>query len=98
MAPLLSKEEGLLDLSLSAREVHDDRVVFFATHLNRWHPDGGRTYTYSYDLRAETKGTFLALPAYAEAVYAPATHGRTAAVACMLDPVGLTGAATAAGP
>ena len=63
----------------SAREVHDDRVVFFATHLGLVHPDGGQEYEYTYDLRAEVAGRFLALPSWAEAVYDPATHGRSAA-------------------
>jgi hypothetical protein len=63
----------------SAREVHDDRVVFFATYLGLVHPEGGQEYEYTYDLRAEVTGRFLALPGFAEAVYDPATHGRSAA-------------------
>lgn len=61
----------------SAREVHDDRVVFFATQLGLTAPDGGQEFEYTYDLRAETAGRFLALPTWAEAVYDPATHGRS---------------------
>ncbi|MBX3469091.1 MAG: hypothetical protein KF878_19645 [Planctomycetes bacterium] len=61
----------------SAREVHDDRVVFFATHLPLRHPEtGAPTFEYTYDLRAEVAGRFTALPTFAEAVYAPDTHGR----------------------
>ena len=63
----------------SAKEVHDDKVVFFATQLALVHPEGGQEYEYTYDLRAEVAGRFLALPTYAEAVYDPATHGRSAA-------------------
>jgi hypothetical protein len=71
----------------SAKEVHDDRVVFFATRLYWWHPQQStRTYEYRYDLRAETEGTFLALPAFAEAVYAPETNGRSAAVEFVVTP------------
>ncbi len=62
----------------SAREIHDDRVVFFATYLGRVNPDdGSRTFQYTYDLRAEVAGTFTSLPAFAEAVYAPGTNGRS---------------------
>ena len=64
----------------SAKEIHDDRVVFFATRLPWRIPMGGpSSYSYSYDMRAESSGSFLALPAYAEAVYAPETNGRSAA-------------------
>lgn len=70
----------------SSREVHDDRVVFFATRVPYWHPTTSvRTYEYRYDMRAETAGDFLALPAFAEAVYAPETNGRTDAVLFRVD-------------
>ncbi|MEZ0231124.1 MAG: alpha-2-macroglobulin [Planctomycetota bacterium] len=61
----------------SAREVHDDRLVFFASQLQLQGPQGGTTYEYSYDLRAEVAGTFMALPATAEAVYTPDVNGRS---------------------
>lgn len=61
----------------SAREVHDDKVVFFASNLPLMHPDGGSTFEYRYDLRAEQVGRFLALPATAEAVYTPDVSGRS---------------------
>jgi uncharacterized protein YfaS (alpha-2-macroglobulin family) len=71
----------------SAKEVHDDRVVFFATRLYWWHAQQStRTYEYRYDLRAETAGTFLALPSFAEAVYTPETNGRTDAVEFQVNP------------
>jgi uncharacterized protein YfaS (alpha-2-macroglobulin family) len=71
----------------SAKEVHDDRVVFFATRLYWWHPQQAtRTYEYRYDLRAETAGSFLALPAFAEAVYAPETNGRSEAARVVVTP------------
>ncbi len=61
----------------SAREVHDDRLVFFASQLSLQGPTGGTTYEYSYDLRAEVAGRFMALPAIAEAVYTPEVNGRS---------------------
>lgn len=66
----------------SAKEIHDDKVVFFATSLR----DSGQTYSYSYDLRAEVGGRFFALPCFAEAVYAPATHGRSTGVTIRVRP------------
>lgn len=71
----------------SAREVHDDRVVFFATNLPLMNPDsGGAEFEYQYDLRAESAGRFLALPTYAEAVYTPDVNGRSDAKAITIDP------------
>lgn len=67
----------------TAKEVHDDRVVFFASHLRYGISTGTRSY--SYDLRAETPGTFLALPAYAEAVYTPGVHGRSGATEVVIE-------------
>lgn len=67
----------------TAKEVHDDRVVFFASRLRYGVSSGTRSY--SYDLRAETPGTFLALPAYAEAVYTPGVHGRSGAVEVVIE-------------
>lgn len=63
----------------TAKEVHDDKVVFFATRLPWRIPAGGPTsYAYSYDMRPEVAGSLMALPSFAEAVYAPETNGRTA--------------------
>lgn len=76
---VVTNEDGLRGWSWwsSAREVHDDRVVFFATHLPLRNPDtGAATFEYQYDLRAEVAGRFTALPTYAEAVYGPDTNGR----------------------
>lgn len=70
----------------SAREIHDDRVVFFASQLALQAPQGGTTYEYSYDMRAEVAGTFMALPAMAEAVYAPDTFGRSDGKVLTIDP------------
>ncbi len=69
----------------SAREVHDDRVVFFATQLPVVGPDGGSELVYEYDLRAEAAGRFLALPARAEAVYTPDVSGRSAASTVVIE-------------
>lgn len=50
-------------------ELRDEHVAFFAT----WLPQGQRMLTYR--LRCETPGVFTALPAYAEAMYAPFVRG-----------------------
>lgn len=70
----------------SAREVHDDRVVFFATHLPLNDPaTGASEFEYTYDLRAEVAGRFTALPTFAEAVYAPETHGTSDAATITIE-------------
>ena len=53
------------------REMRDDRVVYFATHL--W---AGK-YSATYVARATTPGVFVRPPAYAEEMYNPAVHGRS---------------------
>jgi hypothetical protein len=57
-------------------ELRDDRVALFAT----WLPDD-RTYTYTYQARVTTAGTFTALPLQAYAMYSPDVIGRTSGVA-----------------
>lgn len=85
---IVTNEEGFGRWSWwsSAREVHDDRVVFFATHLPLQNPDtGAATFEYSYDMRAEVAGRFTALPTYAEAVYGPDTNGRSDGVTITIE-------------
>ena len=53
-------------------ERFDDRVRLFATRL------GEGRHVFSYIARATTAGTFRTSPAYAEEMYAPEVHGRTA--------------------
>jgi hypothetical protein len=53
------------------RELHDDRVSYFARML--W----TGSYTASYVARATTSGSFIAPPAYAEEMYNPAVQGRS---------------------
>ena len=52
-------------------EFRDDRVCFFVGTLTQG------THTVSYRLRAETPGQFSALPARAEAMYAPELQGNS---------------------
>jgi uncharacterized protein YfaS (alpha-2-macroglobulin family) len=54
------------------KEIHDDRVVFFVTHLSK----GSHTFTYL--ARATEAGTFNALPAQVYLMYAPEQWGRSA--------------------
>jgi uncharacterized protein YfaS (alpha-2-macroglobulin family) len=53
------------------REMHDDRVQYFARQLRRG------TYELTYIARATTAGTFVRPPAQAEEMYNPAVHGRS---------------------
>lgn len=54
------------------KEVRGDRVTFFITES----PKG--THTFSYFARATHAGSFVAMPAYVEAMYNPAIWGRSA--------------------
>ena len=54
------------------QDLHDERACAFASFL--W--DG--TYTYSYVVRASTRGRFSAPPPRAEEMYSPETFGRGA--------------------
>lgn len=53
------------------REIHDDRVTFFARRL--W----PGSYTATYVARATTSGSFVRPPAFAEEMYDPALQGRS---------------------
>jgi len=54
------------------KEVHDDRVAFFVTRLDRG------TTSYTYLMRATTAGTFHSLPAQVSLMYVPGAWGRSA--------------------
>jgi uncharacterized protein YfaS (alpha-2-macroglobulin family) len=53
-------------------EKYDERIALFATRLSE-----GR-HEFSYLVRATTAGTFKAIGTWAEEMYAPEVHGRTA--------------------
>jgi len=53
------------------KEIHDDRVVFFVTHLSKG------VHTFTYLARATQAGTFNALPAQVYLMYAPEQWGRS---------------------
>lgn len=60
------------DFGYNNKEVRDDRVVFFVTHLKPgWH-------TFTYLARATQGGSFNALPAQVYLMYAPEQWGRSA--------------------
>jgi uncharacterized protein YfaS (alpha-2-macroglobulin family) len=54
------------------KEIHDDRVVFFVTHLEK----GAHTFTYL--ARATQAGVFNSMPAQVYLMYAPEVWGRSA--------------------
>jgi uncharacterized protein YfaS (alpha-2-macroglobulin family) len=60
------------DYGYNNKEIHDDRVVFFVTHLNK----GSRTFTYL--ARATQAGAFNIMPAQVYLMYAPEQWGRSA--------------------
>jgi uncharacterized protein YfaS (alpha-2-macroglobulin family) len=60
------------DLGYNYKDVRDDRVAFFITHLQK----GKSTFTYT--MRALQNGRFTALPAEASLMYDLATWGRSA--------------------
>jgi len=53
-------------------EMRDDRVLWFADNLS------SGTYAVAYQARATIDGTFTAMPATVEAMYAPDVRARTA--------------------
>jgi uncharacterized protein YfaS (alpha-2-macroglobulin family) len=59
------------DYGYNNKEIHDDRVVFFVTHL------GKGTHTFTYLARATQTGTFNALPAQVYLMYSPEVWGRS---------------------
>jgi hypothetical protein len=54
------------------KEIHDDRVVFFVTHL------GQGTHTFTYLARATQAGAFSVMPAQVYLMYASEVWGRSA--------------------
>jgi alpha-2-macroglobulin len=60
------------ELTWDNQELRDDRVQWFADRVR------AGSYALTYQARATTDGTFLALPAHAEAMYEPEINGRTA--------------------
>jgi hypothetical protein len=60
------------DYGYNNKEIHDDRVVFFVTHLS------AGTHTFTYLARATQTGVFSALPAQVYLMYAPEQWGRSA--------------------
>jgi uncharacterized protein YfaS (alpha-2-macroglobulin family) len=59
------------DYGYNNKEVRDDRVVFFVTHLNK----GAHTFTYL--ARATQAGVFNAMPAQVYLMYSPEVWGRS---------------------
>jgi uncharacterized protein YfaS (alpha-2-macroglobulin family) len=60
------------DYGYNNKEIHDDRVVFFVTHL------GKGTHTFTYLARATQAGVFSSMPAQVYLMYAPEQWGRSA--------------------
>ncbi|HEX8465230.1 MAG TPA: hypothetical protein VF627_11485, partial [Abditibacterium sp.] len=56
----------------SSTDVRDDRIAFFARRMSR-----GK-HTVEYNLRAQTPGTFAALPTLLQAMYAPDVRAESA--------------------
>ena len=67
------------DNGYNRKDVFDDRVAFFNTHLRPG------TYTYTYLARVTHAGTFHALPAQAYLMYAPEVWGRSASDVVVFD-------------
>jgi len=61
-------------------ELRDDRVAFFFANL----PAG--VWEVTYELRAETPGTFTALPAQAQAMYAPHIRTNSTSATVVVEP------------
>lgn len=60
------------EITWDNQELRDDRVQWFADRVRAGH------YVLTYQARATTDGTFLVLPAHAEAMYEPEISGRSA--------------------
>jgi len=60
------------DYGYNNKEIHDDRVAFFITHLS------AGSHTFTYLARATQAGAFNALPAQVYLMYAPDQWGRSA--------------------
>lgn len=71
-APGGSTRKWWEELTFDNQELRDDRVLWFADRV------GAGSYVLTYQARATTDGTFLVMPAHAEAMYEPELNGRTA--------------------
>ena len=67
------------ELGYNRKEVHGDRVTFFVTEML----DG--THTFTYFARATRDGSFVAMPAYVEAMYDLTQWGRSASTAVVVE-------------
>ncbi|NTU64228.1 MAG: hypothetical protein HGB05_12715 [Chloroflexi bacterium] len=70
------------DYGYNNKEIHDDRVVFFVTHLDKG------SHTFMYLARATQTGLFNAMPAQVYLMYAPEQWGRSASGAIRVGEVG----------
>jgi uncharacterized protein YfaS (alpha-2-macroglobulin family) len=68
------------DYGYNRKEVHDDRVSFFVTHL------ASGEHTVSYLARAVTDGSFTALPAHVFSMYEPEVWSRSDSTHCQIEP------------
>jgi uncharacterized protein YfaS (alpha-2-macroglobulin family) len=70
------------DYGYNNKEVRDDRVVFFVTHL------GKGVHTFTYLARATQAGVFSSMPAQVCLMYAPEQWGRSASGTIRVGEVG----------
>jgi len=68
------------DYGYNRKEVRDDRVSFFVTHL------APGEHTFSYLARAATVGSFTALPAQVYPMYEPEVWSRSESTDCQIEP------------
>jgi hypothetical protein len=61
-------------------DVRDDRIAFFARTL----PAG--EHVFEYYVRAQSPGTYAAMPAIIQGMYNPETRGETASARVMVQP------------
>jgi uncharacterized protein YfaS (alpha-2-macroglobulin family) len=73
------------------KEIHDDRVVFFITHL------GKGSHTFTYLVRATQAGVFSAMPAQVYLMYSPEQWGRSASGTIHVGEVGWLNSSAAPG-
>jgi alpha-2-macroglobulin len=67
------------DYGYNNKQIHDDRVVFFVTHLDKG------VHTFTYLARATQAGVFSAIPAQVYLMYAPEQWGRSASGMITVD-------------
>jgi uncharacterized protein YfaS (alpha-2-macroglobulin family) len=63
----------------SETDIRDDRIAFFARHMSK-----GK-HTIEYNLRAQTPGTYSALPTFLQAMYAPEVKAESAETQLKID-------------